>query len=95
MSVTIDKEIQKAEVLAAGLRKHLEEVGKHGVTEEGIKKMEELCVELREVCKHLENCWKNYISFFWKKVAQKIAYIRNFLYLCTRFRKRNERVIIG
>ena len=38
MSVTIDKEIQKAEVLAAGLRKHLEEVGKHGVTEEGIKK---------------------------------------------------------
>ena len=43
MSVTIDKEIQKAEVLAAGLRKHLEEVGKHGVTEEGIKKMEELC----------------------------------------------------
>ncbi len=39
MSVTIDKEIQKAEVLAAGLRKHLEEVGKHGVTEEGIKKI--------------------------------------------------------
>ena len=64
------------------------------VTEEGIKKMEELCVELREVCKHLENCWKNYISFFWKKVAQKIAYIKNFLYLCTRFRKRNKRVII-
>lgn len=54
MSVTIDKEIQKAEVLAASLRKHLEEVGKHGVTEEGIKKMEELCVELREKDKEVE-----------------------------------------
>ena len=48
MSVTIDKEIQKAEVLAAGLRKHLEEVGKHGVTEEGIKKMEELMQKVKK-----------------------------------------------
>ena len=48
MSVTIDKEIQKAEVLAAGLRKHLEEVVKHGVTEEGIKKMEELMQKVKK-----------------------------------------------
>lgn len=41
MSVTIKKEIDKAEVLVSGLRKHLDEVKQIGVTEDGIKKLEE------------------------------------------------------
>ena len=40
-----------------------------------------------KIGKLLENSWKNYISFFWKKVAQKFAYIKNFLYLCIVFPK--------
>ena len=35
MSVTINKEIEKAQVLAAGLKSHLDEVGKHGITADG------------------------------------------------------------
>lgn len=42
MSVTVQNEVKKAEVLASGLTKHLEEVKQIGVTAEGIKKMEEL-----------------------------------------------------
>lgn len=40
-----------------------------------------------KIGKLLENSWKNYISFFLKKVAQKFAYIKNFLYLCIVFPK--------
>mgnify|MGYP007056155317 CR=1 FL=1 len=48
-----------------------------------------------KVGKLLENGWKNYISFFWKKVAQKFAYINNFLYLCIVFPREEKRVKIG
>ena len=42
MSVTVTNEIKKAEVLASGLKSHLDEVKQIGVTAEGIKRMEEL-----------------------------------------------------
>ena len=32
------------------------------------------------MCEHLENNWKNYISFFWGKIAPKLAYINYFCF---------------
>lgn len=46
MSVTVQNEIKKAEVLAEGLKKHLEEVKQLGINADGIQKMEELCKKL-------------------------------------------------
>ena len=46
MSVTVTNEIKKAEVLASGLKSHLDEVKQIGINAEGIKKMEELSKEL-------------------------------------------------
>ena len=48
MSVTITNEIKKAEVLASGLKSHLDEVNQLGITAEGIKKMEEAMKTLRQ-----------------------------------------------
>ena len=48
MSVTINKEIEKAQTLAAGLKKNLDELGKHGITAEDIQEMEEACEILRK-----------------------------------------------
>ena len=48
MSVTVTNEINKAEVLASGLKKHLEEVKQLGITAEEIKKMEKACEVLRK-----------------------------------------------
>ena len=54
MSVTVTNEIKKAEVLASGLKSHLDEVKQIGVTAEGIKKMEELCKELAKKDEEVE-----------------------------------------
>ena len=48
MSVTITKEIKKAEVLASGLKNHLNEVKQIGINAEGIKKLEEVLQALRQ-----------------------------------------------
>ena len=48
MSVTITKEIKKAEVLASGLKNHLNEVKQIGINAEGIKKLEEALQALRQ-----------------------------------------------
>ena len=47
MSVTITKEVEKAETLASGLKAHLDEVKKIGITEEDITKLEQTCAILR------------------------------------------------
>ena len=54
MSVTITNEIKKAEVLASGLKSHLDEVKQIGVTAEGIKKMEELSKALAKKDEEVE-----------------------------------------
>lgn len=54
MSVIITNEIKKAEVLASGLKKHLDEVKQLGITAEGIKKMEELSQTLLQKDKEVE-----------------------------------------
>ncbi|MCR5454331.1 MAG: hypothetical protein K6F33_05035, partial [Bacteroidales bacterium] len=41
MSVTVTNEIKKAEALASGLKKHLDEVKQLGITADDIQKMEE------------------------------------------------------
>lgn len=48
MSVTVTKEIKKAEVLASGLKNHLNEVKQIGINAEGIKKLEEALQALRQ-----------------------------------------------
>ena len=47
MSVTITKEVEKTETLASGLKAHLDEVKKIGITEEDITKLEQTCAILR------------------------------------------------
>ena len=54
MSVTVTNEISKAEVLASGLKKHLDEVKQLGITAEEIKKMEESCEALRKKDEEVE-----------------------------------------
>lgn len=54
MSVTVTNEIKKAEVLASGLKSHLDEVKQIGVTAEGIKKMEELSKALAKKDEEVE-----------------------------------------
>ncbi|MBR5983072.1 MAG: hypothetical protein IK025_05045 [Bacteroidales bacterium] len=48
MSQTITNEIKKAEVLASGLKSHIDDVKKLGITADGIKKMEEVMDALRK-----------------------------------------------
>ena len=48
MSVTIVNEIDKANVLVAGLRKHLDEVKKYGITTDAINKLEEAGKALKQ-----------------------------------------------
>ena len=54
MSVTVTNEINKAEVLASGLKKHLNEVKQLGINAEDIKKMEELSQNLRQKDEEVE-----------------------------------------
>ena len=54
MSVTITNEIKKAEVLASGLKSHLDEVKQIGVNAEGIKKLEETLQSLRQKDEELD-----------------------------------------
>lgn len=54
MSVTVTNEIKKAEVLASGLKSHLDEVKQLGITAEGIKKMEELSKALAKKDEEVE-----------------------------------------
>ena len=54
MSVTVTNEIKKAEVLASGLKQHLDEVKQIGINAEGIKKMEELSKELAKKDEEVE-----------------------------------------
>ena len=48
MSVTITKEIEKAETLVTGLKKHLKEVEQIGISTDTIKKLEETMHDLRK-----------------------------------------------
>lgn len=54
MSVTVKNEINKAEVLASGLKKHLDEVKQIGINAEEIKKMEELSQKLLQKDEEVE-----------------------------------------
>ena len=54
MSVTVKNEINKAEVLASGLKKHLDEVKQIGINAEEIKKMEELSQTLLQKDEEVE-----------------------------------------
>ena len=54
MSVTVKNEINKAEVLASGLKKHLDEVKQIGINAEEIKKMEELSHKLLQKDEEVE-----------------------------------------
>ena len=54
MSVIVTTEIKKAEVLASGLKQHLDEVKQIGINAEGIKKMEELSKELAKKDEEVE-----------------------------------------
>ena len=54
MSVTVRNEINKAEVLVSGLKKHLDEVKQIGITADGIKKMEELSQKLLQKDEEVE-----------------------------------------
>lgn len=54
MSITVKKEISKAEVLASGLKKHLDEVKKIGISAEEIKKMEGMCSVLQKKDEELD-----------------------------------------
>ena len=48
MSVTNLKEIEKAEVLVSGLRKHLKDVQEIGITTDAINRLEEAAKDLRQ-----------------------------------------------
>lgn len=48
MSVTNLNEIEKADVLVAGLRKHLKEVQEIGITTDAINRLEEAAKDLRQ-----------------------------------------------
>lgn len=54
MSITVKNEISKAEMLASGLKKHIDEVKKIGITAEEIKKMEGKCSVLQKKDEELE-----------------------------------------
>ena len=48
MSVTNLNEIEKADVLVAGLRKHLKEAQEIGITTDAINRLEEAAKDLRQ-----------------------------------------------
>ena len=54
MSITVKNEISKAEMLASGLKKHLDEVKKIGISAEEIKKMEGMCSALQKKDEELD-----------------------------------------
>ena len=54
MSVTVKNEINKAEVLVAGLKKHLDEVKQIGISADRIKELEDASKTLRQKDEELD-----------------------------------------
>lgn len=54
MSVTVKNEINKAEVLVSGLRKHLDDVKQIGISADRIKELEEASKTLRQKDEELD-----------------------------------------
>ena len=55
MSVTNLNEIEKAEVLVSGLRKHLKDVQEIGITTDAINRLEEAAKDLRQKDAEVDN----------------------------------------
>lgn len=81
MSQTITNEIQKAEVLASGLKSHMDDVKKLGITAEGIKKMEEVMDALRKKDAEVD-AMRNDISLKGREKSKLLADLKSQMLTC-------------